>query len=83
MNAGQIDDATWQIAQEKLFEQWSPEQISAHFRAVGQGCISHETVYQHIYVDKRMGSLFAVEEPALPEGAQEAVWHVRSVATSF
>jgi IS30 family transposase len=40
MNARTIDDATWQFAQEKLLEQWSPEQISGH------AAISPETVYQ-------------------------------------
>ncbi len=39
MNARTIEDATWQFAQEKLLQQWSPEQISAH------ADISHETVY--------------------------------------
>jgi IS30 family transposase len=57
MNARTIDDATWHFAQEKLLEQWSPDQISAHLRAAGQGCISHEAVYQRIYADKRMGGL--------------------------
>lgn len=40
MNARTIDDATWQFAQERLLEQWSPEQISGH------AAISAETVYQ-------------------------------------
>lgn len=51
MNARTIDDATWQSAQEKLLQQWSPEQISGH---VGT---SPETVYQRIYADKRTGGL--------------------------
>ncbi len=51
MNARTIDDATWQFAQEKLLQQWSPEQISGH---VG---ISPETVYQRVYADKRAGGL--------------------------
>lgn len=51
MNAQTIDDATWQFVQKKLQEQWSPEQIS------GYAPISHETVYQRIYSDKRAGGL--------------------------
>jgi IS30 family transposase len=51
MSARTIDDATWQFAQEKLRLQWSPEQISGH------ADISHETVYQRVYVDKRTGGL--------------------------
>jgi len=51
MNARTIDDATWQFAQERLLEQWNPEQISYH------ADISHETVYQRVYADKRAGGL--------------------------
>jgi IS30 family transposase len=51
MNARTIDDATWQFVQDKLLEEWSPEQIS-HFAA-----ISPETVYQRIYADKRAGGM--------------------------
>ena len=48
-NARQIDEATWRIAQAKLREDWSPEKISHHV------AISHETVYQRIYADKKAG----------------------------
>ena len=30
INARTIDDATWQFAQDRLLEQWNPEQISGH-----------------------------------------------------
>lgn len=50
-NARLIDHATWQFAQSRLLEQWSPEQISRHAE------ISHETVYQRVYADKRAGGL--------------------------
>lgn len=51
INARTIDDATWQFAQERLLEQWSPEQISGH------AAISPETVYQRVYANKRAGGL--------------------------
>lgn len=51
MNARTIDDSTWQFAQEKLLQQWSPEQISDY------ADISPETVYQRVYADKRNGGL--------------------------
>ena len=51
INARRIDDATWQFAQARLLEQWSPEQISGH------AAISPETVYQRVYADKRAGGL--------------------------
>jgi IS30 family transposase len=50
-NARTIDDATWQFAQDRLMEQWSPEQISGH------AAISPETVYQRVYANKRAGGL--------------------------
>lgn len=51
MNARTIDDATWEFAQARLREDWSPEQISNH------AAISIETVYQRVYADKRAGGL--------------------------
>ena len=36
-------------------EQWSPEQISATFAKTAVGRVSHETIYQHIYRDKKAG----------------------------
>lgn len=51
MNARTIDDASWAFAQDKLMQQWSPEQISGHAN------ISPETVYQRVYADKRAGGL--------------------------
>lgn len=48
-NARTIDDATWRFAQEKLLQQWSPEQISGH------SAISHETACQRFYADRRTG----------------------------
>ncbi len=51
INARTIDDATWQFAQDRLMEQWSPEQISGH------AAISPETVYQRVYANKRAGGL--------------------------
>lgn len=49
VNARRIDEATWRFAQDRLREDWSPDQIS-HYAA-----ISHETVYQRVYADKRAG----------------------------
>ena len=51
INSWTIDDATWQFAQDRLLEQWSPEQIRGH------ATISPETVYQRVYANKRAGGL--------------------------
>ncbi len=42
---------------ELLCRQWSPEQVSGHLGHLGYLCISHETIYRHIWRDKRAGGL--------------------------
>jgi IS30 family transposase len=46
-------DETWAFAQAKLADYWSPEQISGHLKANNLPSVSHETLYQRIYADKR------------------------------
>jgi IS30 family transposase len=48
VNARCIDESAWQLVDEKLQEQWSPDQISGHV------LVSHETIYQH-YRRQRQG----------------------------
>lgn len=48
-NASRIPPAVWEEAQALLRQQHSPEQIA------GQLPVSHETLYQRIYADKREG----------------------------
>lgn len=40
-----------------LRRQWSPEQVSGHLGREGQLSISHETIYRHIWRDKKSGGL--------------------------
>lgn len=49
LNARRIAPETWEAAQARLREQHSPEQIAACLP------VSHETLYQRIYADKRSG----------------------------
>jgi transposase, IS30 family len=42
---------------ELLRRQWSPEQVAGHLRRAGQLSISHETIYRHVWRDKREGGL--------------------------
>lgn len=72
-NGLRIADETWAFAQVKLAELWSPEQISGYLKANNVATVSHEPLYQRIYADKRPGRHTA-PPPALPEGAQEALW---------
>ena len=54
-NARRVPAAAWQFAREKLAETWSPQQIAGHQRVERLPRISHETIYQRIYEDKRAG----------------------------
>jgi IS30 family transposase len=54
-NGRRVSTETWAFAEAKLAELWSPEQISGYLKANGQPGVSHETLYQRIYADKRAG----------------------------
>jgi transposase, IS30 family len=40
-----------------LRRQWSPEQVSGYLRREGRLSISHETIYRHVWRDKKDGGL--------------------------
>ena len=42
---------------ELLRRQWSPEQVSGHLARSGLLSISHETIYRHVWRDKKAGGL--------------------------
>lgn len=44
----------WALVEEKLRQDWSPEQISGRLKE-DEVFISHESIYQYIYADKRVG----------------------------
>ena len=50
-----IGDKTWQLIERLLREEWSPEQISGWLSAETQEAISHEWIYQYVFVDKAQG----------------------------
>src|SRR5918998_2710872 len=43
------------LIDELLRRQWSPEQVSGHLARSGLLSISHETIYRHVWRDKRDG----------------------------
>lgn len=43
------------LVDELLRRQWSPEQVAGHLRREGRLPISHETIYRHVWRDKREG----------------------------
>ena len=48
-----IKAATWSQVEEKLRLDWSPEQISGWLKENELDSISHESIYQYVYADKR------------------------------
>ena len=55
-NARKIDESAWHFALEKLKnDQWSPEQINGRLKKDKLPSISHESIYQRILNDKRLG----------------------------
>jgi IS30 family transposase len=45
------------LIDELLCRQWSPEQVSGYLARSGLLSISHETIYRHVWRDKRAGGL--------------------------
>jgi IS30 family transposase len=54
-NGVRIEAQDWQLVEEKLRLDWSPEQISAWLKRCRDIQIRHEWIYQYIYEDKRAG----------------------------
>ena len=54
-NGPRVAGVTWAYVDTKLGEWWSPEQISGYLKAQGKPSVSHESIYQRIYADKRAG----------------------------
>lgn len=50
-------DLTFFIEQMLCLRQWSPEQISGYLRTKQNILLSHETIYQYIWQDKKSGGL--------------------------
>jgi IS30 family transposase len=49
-----ITESVWKLVEERLEEEWSPEQISGRLKKEGVQ-ISHEHIYKYIYANKRSG----------------------------
>ena len=51
----QIGAAVWEVVEEKLRQDWSPEQVSGWLKRAGRPSLSPEWIYQHILADKLAG----------------------------
>jgi len=54
-NARRIDPMLWTRVGECLASSWSPEQIAGRLRRMEGLRLSHESIYTHLYADKRAG----------------------------
>jgi len=50
-----IKPQAWTWIEEKIRQDWSPEQITLWMKKYRKVSVSHEWIYQYIYVDKRAG----------------------------
>jgi len=50
-----ISAETWEVVEEKLRQDWSPEQVSGWLEKRQEIRISHEWIYQYILTDKQVG----------------------------
>jgi len=50
-----ISAETWEVVEEELRQEWSPEQVSGWLEKRQGIRISHEWIYQHILADQRTG----------------------------
>jgi IS30 family transposase len=53
--AKRIAASTWDLVQDYLRQEWSPEQVSGWLWRQHQVHLSHERIYQYVYDDKRAG----------------------------
>lgn len=50
-----IPPQTWGWVEEKIRQDWSPEQITLWMKKYKKISVSHEWIYQYIHADKRAG----------------------------
>ena len=50
-----ITDQDWELVEKLLKIDWSPEQIAGRLKRIDRLQISHETIYLHVWADKRRG----------------------------
>jgi len=50
-----VSKETWALIEQRLRQEWSPEQISGWLKSAQKLLVSHERIYQHVYADKRTG----------------------------
>jgi len=56
INSRKINEPAWEFAKTQIINhQWSPEQISGRLKLEGHDGISHESIYQRVYQDKKAG----------------------------
>lgn len=48
-------EADFKLVRSRLRQKWSPDQISSALKASGELTISHERIYQYVWLDKSLG----------------------------
>jgi len=51
-----VSPTCWAVVEEKLRQDWSPEQIAGWLRKKHPKQVRHERIYQYVYADKKVGA---------------------------
>jgi len=70
--------ADWAQVHAQLRELWSPEQIAGRFRHECRLRISHETIYRHIWANKRAGGSLHTHLRGSPKQCRKRYGHYDS-----
>jgi transposase, IS30 family len=70
--------ADWAQVHAQLRELWSPEQIAGRFRHERRLRISHETIYRHVWADKRAGGALHLYLRGHPKQCRKRYGHYDS-----
>jgi transposase, IS30 family len=57
VSATKMKPAVLALIAQKLHQHWSPEQISGWLLEEQEQCLSHESIYLHVWADKRAGGV--------------------------
>ena len=73
-----FSSADWALVRRGLVRQWSPEQVAGRLRRGRQLHISHETIYRHIWADKRAGGSLHTHLRGAPKKYRKRYGHYDS-----
>ena len=74
----QFGPDAWKRVEELVRQDFSPEQVSGHLRRTKELSISHETIYRHVWEDKRTGGALYTHLRGSPKKRRKRYGHYDS-----